>query len=331
MDYKPAIIDALDTLKKRDIADKNPFKAKAYEKVIKQLREYNRPIHTIDDLAGIQGIGEKIHAKIVEILATGVLASAERVKSTGTLDSLEIFQGIYGVGPAKASALVKAGYKTIDDLRKAIIKEPSILNANQTIGLAYYEDLLKRIPRAEMEAHEKILVSSTEFPIEIVGSYRRGQESSGDVDVLIRIPEGVSVKHAQAGFESFISKLEEKHYIVEILAKGTKKCMAISRCPGGCARRLDLLLTPADEYAYALLYFTGSDKYNVAFRAHALTCGYTLNEHGMKPIREDVPPVPTMKTEKDICKFLKLAYVEPSKRIDEKQVVKTFMKPKLAL
>ena len=31
MDYKQTIIEALDTLRKRDVADKQVFKAKAYE------------------------------------------------------------------------------------------------------------------------------------------------------------------------------------------------------------------------------------------------------------------------------------------------------------
>lgn len=324
MDNKQTIIDALDTLRKRDVADKQPFKAKAYEKVIKQLRDYKGAIYTIDDVSGMTGIGEKIREKIVEILETGSLASAERILASGKLTALDTFQAIYGVGPAKASALVAAGYKTIEELRKAVAVDPKLLNENQRVGLAYYEDLLERIPRKEMGEHETILQNHVgEFTIGVVGSYRRGVASSGDVDVLLKMDSA----QGQEQFKTYIEALQKSSYIDVILAQGPKKCMAICHIGDGCRRRLDLLYTPIAEYAYALLYFTGSDKFNVAFRAHALECGYTLNEHTMVPIRTGVVAVPPMCEEKDIFVFLGVRYVEPCERIDEGQIIKLRKKP----
>ena len=328
MDQKNQIIESLDILRKRDVAAKQPFKAKAYEKVIRQLRDYKGAICTIDDLAGVTGIGEKIHAKIVEILETGVLASAERVRASGSLDALDIFQGIYGIGPAKASALVGAGIKTVEELRAAVASDPKLLNDNQKIGLAYYEDLLERIPREEMAQHESILRNAnTVFTIDIVGSYRRGAVSSGDIDVLIRVPTSMTQATAQKHFAAYIEKLQSILYIDEILAQGPKKCMAISSIDK--ARRLDLLLTPADEYAYALLYFTGSDKFNVAFRSHALSRGYTLNEHTMTHV-ETGQTVPA-ETEADIFGALGLRYIAPTQRVDEAQIIVLRAKPTVVL
>lgn len=317
MDHKQAIIDALDTLRRRDIADKQVFKAKAYEKVIKQLKEHDGPITGPEDLKPIAGIGEKIQAKIAEIMATGGLASATRAKETHNLEALDTFQKIYGVGPAKATELVAAGYRTVADLRA----NPAPLNDKQRVGLTYYEDLLERIPRDEMVIHEQILKADCPYPIEIVGSYRRGATTSGDIDALIRIPEGISAKKAASAFEKYVENL--KPYIIEVLAQGPKKCMAICKIGSkSVARRLDLLLTPAEEYPYALLYFTGSDKFNVAFRGHALEQGYTLNEHTMKPVGDkpqQAPPTPT--EEKDIFAFLKLKYIPPNERVDANQII----------
>jgi len=78
---------------------------------------------------------------------------------------------------------------------------------------------------------------------------------------------------------------------------------------------VDFLITPEHEYACALLYFTGSDMFNVAFRQRALQKGYTLNEHIMAPMG-DSPPPPPFHTEQDIFRFLSLQYVEPSKRVE---------------
>jgi hypothetical protein len=73
-------------------------------------------------------------------------------------------------------------------------------------------------------------------------------------------------------------------------------------------------MSPPSEFAYAILYFTGSQNFNVAFRRHAQDKGYTINEHTMKPTREGVPAVPAMRSEKDIFDFLGLEFVEPKDR-----------------
>ena len=179
-----------------------------------------------------------------------------------------------------------------------------------------------------MAQHESILRNAnTVFTIDIVGSYRRGAVSSGDIDVLIRVPTSMTQATAQKHFAAYIEKLQSILYIDEILAQGPKKCMAISSIDK--ARRLDLLLTPADEYAYALLYFTGSDKFNVAFRSHALSRGYTLNEHTMTHV-ETGQTVPA-ETEADIFGALGLRYIAPTQRVDEAQIIVLRAKPTVVL
>jgi DNA polymerase lambda len=334
-DYKQIIIDSLDVLRKRDVANKETFKARAYAKVIAQLKTYNGKIHSYEDVKNIQGIGEQIQKKIKEILETGHLAAADKAKQLYNIDALDAFQNIYGVGPVKATELVKEGFKTIQELRDGLKKNPKLLNDKQTIGLKHYEDLIERIPREEMLEHKDIIEGlkpheMEEYDTEIVGSFRREAANSGDVDVLIRVPKGTNPKTAKEHLALYVKMLDGFGYIEEILAIGEHKCMAIARVYNGKARRLDLLMTPDEEYAYAILYFTGSDRFNVAFRQYALDKGYTLNEHVLTPIREGVKEVPYMKDEEDIFKFLGLRYIEPSKRIDNQQIVPLRAKPKIA-
>jgi len=118
-----------------------------------------------------------------------------------------------------------------------------------------------------------------------------------------------------------VNQLVQAGYIYEVLALGDHKCMAICRIDeSGTARRLDLLMTPSEEYACALLYFTGSDRFNVAFRQYALQRGYTLNEHQMTPTRQDVPAPPVFQTEHDLFHHLRLRYVSPEERVDGTQL-----------
>ena len=137
MDYRETIIQALDVLRKRDIADKQPFKARAYQTVITQLKQRQEPVTSFEDVQAMKGLGENIEKKIKEILETGQLRSAERAKEMYPLEALEAFQNIYGVGPAKATELTKQGFRTIQDLRTEILRNPKLLNDKQTIGLNY--------------------------------------------------------------------------------------------------------------------------------------------------------------------------------------------------
>jgi len=323
----------LDVLRKRDVADKAVFSARAYAKVISQLKTETTPITSFEDVRNIEGIGTKMEKKIKEILETGYLVAAEKAKELYDIDALDTLQNIYGIGPAKATELVKSGIKGIVDLREAVKRDPTLINDKQKIGLKYYEDLLERIPRTEMNEHRDVLHSllpadMEEYTIEIVGSYRREAPTSGDIDVLIRMPVNTTFKDAKSHLAEYVKMLKGFGYIEEVLALGEHKCMAISRIYKGKARRLDLLMTPANEYAYSLLYFTGSDKFNVAFRQYALNKGYTLNEHTLTRIKHEVQEVPSfMATEKDIFNFLGLRYIEPSCRIDSEQVIPKTRKP----
>ena len=195
--------------------------------------------------------------------------------------------------------------------------------------MKYYSDLLLRIPRSEMEQHEKIIMSNIESPVEgiIVGSYRREAPTSGDIDVLLKVPESFTKKEQKEYFEKIIKTLQEKKYLIDILGVGDKKCLGVVKLDDdSVARRIDFLITPEKEFPYAVLYFTGSDTFNIGFRKYALSKGYTLNEHGMKQTGDEKKEVEGIKTEKDIFRFFKLKYIKPKNRKDETVVIEKTVK-----
>ena len=86
--------------------------------------------------------------------------------------------------------------------------------------------------------------------------------------------------------------------------------------PESTARRLDLLVIPVEQLPYALLYFTGSQDFNVGFRKEALKKGYTLNEHEMKVTGKvaGAKAVPPFTTEEEVFAFLGIEYKAPKDR-----------------
>ena len=344
-DYKEAVIAGLETMRLGELATAGSgakFKALAYKKAIDALRRMPGPLTSVADVKDMDGIGKKIEAKIADVIATGTMGAADRMRARTDVGAFEVLTAIHGIGPVKARELIAGGISSVEDLRAAVGADSGLLTDAATLGLKYYEDGVLRIPRAEMERHEAALLAALPAPLfgKIVGSYRREAASSGDVDMLVSYPETMSEKDASALFRRFVTELERSGYIEAKLAGGPKKWMGYVRLGAGGAgtgdalparrlaaggsgvgalpaRRLDLLLTPPAEFAYALLYFTGSDKFNVAFRRHCLDLGYSLNEHTLTPVGAGVKPAPPpMKTERDIFRWAGLKFVKPSGRTD---------------
>lgn len=106
--------------------------------------------------------------------------------------SLKRFMNIWGVGRVKALELVQAGYSSIDEIKNDF--DQSCLRVqilrNQYIGLINYDDILEEMDRAEATrigelVRKAVLDRYPQAEVEIMGSYRRGAESCGDVDILI--------------------------------------------------------------------------------------------------------------------------------------------------
>ena len=160
------------------------FRARAYKTAQNAIMQFPDSIYSPDkQLKNIPGIGSTILTKLNEFIETGTLSILEREKT----NPLNLFTDIYGVGPKKAKELVDMGISTIDELRQ----HKNQLNDKQQIGLEYYEDLIKRIPRKEIDDFKEMFelafneVAPHGSTFEIVGSYRRGALSSGDIDIII--------------------------------------------------------------------------------------------------------------------------------------------------
>jgi NAD-dependent DNA ligase len=319
-------IDLLDKLSGFLLKQGEPFRARAYQKAQETIMIISLDI-TSDNyktvLSDKPGIGPTIMQKFQEYVETGTLELLERERA----NPINLFTDVYGIGPKKAKELVSAGVTSIEDLRR---KQDDLLNDVQQVGLKYYEDILERIPRSEIDEFRQVFTEvfqeviadySGETPsFEIVGSYRRGAISSGDIDVIIT---GTS----NAGFKQFIELLEGSGLILEILSRGSSKCLVIGKLDGKSrkARRIDFLYTSPREYPFAVLYFTGSKIFNTVMRSRALTMGYTLNEHGIYHMeagkKKGERVTDAFKDERAIFDFLKLKYKSPEERIDGRSVI----------
>ena len=294
------------------------FKARAYKKAEETMMSFTTDITRVDQLKGKPGIGETIMEKLKEFQETGTLRLLEREKDNPE----NILSDIYGVGPAKARELVSKGITSIAQLRE---RQDELLNESQKKGLKYYEDILERIPRSEIDEYSSVFktifdkVKDSDSKYEIVGSYRRGAKQSGDIDVII-------TSKSPEVFKKFVEELVKQKVILEVLSQGKTKCLVITKIESSKhARRVDFLYTTEEQYPFSVLYFTGSKAFNTVMRGHALKLGYSLNEHEMSTMQGKTKGAPVdhiFRSEKDIFDFLKLTYKEPTERIDGRAVIK---------
>ena len=322
--YNEEFIELMEKLNSIMLKQGEPFRAKAYQKAQETIMAFPDNITSPSQLKGKPGIGPTIMDKLNEYVQTGTLRVLEREKE----NPINILGDIYGVGPKKAKELVDAGIKTIDELKN---RQNELLNDTQKVGLRYYEQIQERIPRSEIEEYNEIFKEnfvkaskgSIDANFEIVGSYRRGALDSGDIDVIITSKSGVVYKN-------FVDELLKSGIILEVLSRGLSKTLVIAKLPGSIkgkdrvARRIDFLYAPPDEFAFAILYFTGSKVFNTVMRQYGLDKGYTFNEHGIYKLenkKKGAKVEMEFNTEKDIFDFLGLQFKTPTERKDGRAVV----------
>ena len=302
------------------------FKSSAFLKVSNSIKNLAYKIVNDRDATGIIGVGKSSMDIIIDYLRTGKSSRLETVKTENKAitDVLELFCSIHGVGPVKAVKLYEAGCRTLEDVGK------QKLTKAQVLGVTYYYHLKERIPREEVdEIFDYIgntdpndgykIFSSDNVDLRIAGSYRRGEATCGDIDIVLKSSPGVNI-------EAAVKILRDSGILIGALAQGPRKFMGIVKLPDvdgvtRLARRLDIRLFNPEEWAYALMYNTGSQQFNILMRRVALAHNLSLNEYGMTSL-ENGDPHPA-NTEADIFRYLSLKYLPPEGRLQTLQVLHT--------
>ncbi|EFC49376.1 predicted protein [Naegleria gruberi] len=303
----------------------------------------------------------------------------EGISSSYQNQIIQEFTKIWGVGQKTAFQLYSYGYRNINEIDK------SKLNSQQLIGLKYFYEFQQRIPRMEVEQIYN-LINQVCYEInpfivcQVCGSYRRGKQDSGDVDILITLKQDENdnqfssielSSNESSSIESnelitinninnnnnnnnnhinnnhnnnnekiiidgllqkIVTKLEEMKIITDTLSISCKihlnqdendTFMGVYYLPQiGIHRRIDIKVYRREHFAFALLYFTGSDHFNRSLRLLCRKKGYSLSDKSLciNTIRDsksnrihDGTKI-NCKTENDIFNFIGIPFKEPKDR-----------------
>ncbi|HXR07046.1 MAG TPA: DNA polymerase/3'-5' exonuclease PolX [Candidatus Acidoferrum sp.] len=304
-----------------ELKGENPFKSRAYANAARAIESLGQPLETVfapQSEARLKGIGESIHEKICELLATGKLAYYEELKNS-VPPGLLLMLAIPGLGPKKVKALHdKLGLETLEQLEIACQQDKVAelagfgekTQANILAGINFRRQYASRhLFRDALVAADPILASLREHPdvtrCSTAGSLRRCKEVIGDIDFL------ASSRHPAAVIEYFTAQPG----IVSVSAKGETKASVVLE--GGI--QADLRVVSDAEFPFALAYFTGSKEHNIVMRQRAIQRGLRLNEYGLfKSDAETRDPALLVKcqTEEEIFQKLGLVDIPPELRED---------------
>lgn len=144
--------------------------------------------------------GKETRDKLAEILRTGSLKRAEMISADVRIQTLIQFGDVLWAGPVVARRWHDdLRLTSVDSLRQAVKERgASIANVRQRLGLDLFDDLRVRIQRSEAEAVREIIAAEVADILPgalcvLGGSFRRGQPSSGDLDIILCVPSGYGV------------------------------------------------------------------------------------------------------------------------------------------
>lgn len=299
----------------------NRFKVIAFQKAARVLEELPGDVADVDrkKLTDIDGVGKGIAERIGEYLDTGRVADHDELLSqvpAGLIDLLNI----PGLGAKTVALLWKDGGVTdLNTLKEKITTGE--LEELPGLGKKKLENISKNIAFAETASQrvnigvalpiaEQLVAQLRKLPgvkqIDYAGSLRRGRETIGDIDILVAAAE----KDAGRISGAFV-KLDA---VEDVIAHGkTRSSVRTQR-----GMQVDLRVVPPASYGAALMYFTGSKDHNVRLRERALDMGMTLNEYALTNKKSG--KTVAAKTEQDIYKALKLAWIAPEMREDRGEI-----------
>lgn len=250
------------------------YRAKSFNTASINVSKYSNTIISGEQVReNIKGIGRSISQVIDEYITTG---SVQRLIELETQHSEQrevmcIFTSIYGIGPISAAKFYNMGYRTLEELWN-----DNLLNDKQRLGYTWKEHIDLRISREEIELIEDrigILLDPHGIKWIFAGSYRRKEPSSGDIDMLVQSSASINMNNLLSILSSILPVT---------LAEGPTKFMGLIKLSNRYnAHRLDIRLVEEHQWSYALMYFTGSQRFNILMRQRAIELGLTLNEYSL--------------------------------------------------
>jgi DNA polymerase (family X) len=275
-----------------DLGGEISFRVRAYRRAAQTLRAARRQVGEIiadcrsagsDPLRALDalpGVGRDLGGKIVEIVDTGNCALLQKLRHRYPPGMVELLR-VPGLGPRRVQSLHEAlGIASRKDLLEALRSKrvQKIRGFGERLAQRLVTELELGAPqerrwlRSVAEQHAQGLAAALRKvkgvrEVVLAGSFRRGRDTVGDLDVLVSATAGDAVLAALRRFPAVESWLASGEHGATV------------RLAGGM--QVDVRICRPASYGAALYYFTGSKAHNIRVRALAQARGLKINEYGV--------------------------------------------------
>lgn len=296
-----------------EIEDANPFRVRAYRNAARTVRglgeELAKMVANCEDLTKLPTIGKDLAGKIVEIIATGHARALDNLHKEIPA-SLKALLRIPGLGPRRVKSLYQHSHiKTLRQLEHAARHgqlrnlpgfgarlEQQILDT-VTAHRSRERRFLYRTVRAYAEPLQSYLAACAGvYEVVCAGSYRRGKDTVGDLDILVTAKPGSTV------MQHFVAYDE----VQDIVSQGSTRATVFLRN----GLQVDVRVVEKDCFGAALHYFTGSKAHNIQVRHRAQQRGLKINEYGVFRGEQRIAG----DTEDSVYKAVGLPFIPPELR-----------------
>lgn len=306
-----------------EIRGESPFRIRAYRNGAKAIRDLLESVASIihdpnKKLTDVPGIGETLAEKCEVLIKTGKIPQLEELRQQVPPGLLQILR-VPGIGAKKAKALNDLlGITDLTQLRTAC--ETHRIRELKGFGAKTEETILKSLDLVESASTRMLLDGATHLAValrhhlrqtlsieqmEFAGSFRRGKETVGDLDIVLVSTEPEAAMNQLAAFPK----------VSQVIARGDTK-MSV-RVSGDF--QVDMRVVPAQCFGAALQYFTGSKEHNVEIRGRAKRLGLRVNEYGVFRESDLNEPIAGA-TEESVYEALNLCWIPPELRENRGEV-----------
>ena len=301
-----------------EFRSENPFRIRAYRSGAQAIRDLDEPISAIAKdperaLADLPGIGKTLAEKTMRLLESGSFPQLDELREAVPPIVIQISR-IPGLGAKKAAKLYESlEIQSLDDLKRAcqdgeVSKLKGFGAKTESIILDGMQIAKQASERLYWATGDELATTIGDYMktcsaierIEWAGSYRRGRETIGDLDLLVVANDRTA---AMDFFESFSGRSQT------IMRGDTKLSIRVAK-----AFQVDMRLVEADQFGAALQYFSGSQAHNVHLRKLAKDRELKINEYGV--FRSDDGSKVAGDTEQSVYQSVGLPWIEPELRED---------------
>ncbi|XP_043951848.1 DNA-directed DNA/RNA polymerase mu isoform X2 [Gambusia affinis] len=350
--HNAVLTDALSLLaEKAELSDEDG-RGVAFRRAAAVLKALPSAVTKMSQLTGLPCLGEHSLRVIKDILENGASSEVESTKESERFKALKVLTGIFGVGSKTADRWIREGIHNLQQLRDSGQTLNRAQQAGlehyddikQPVSLAEAEAIRGIVGKA-------VASVSSEAQIVLTGGFRRGKLTGHDVDFLITHPEEGSEVGLMPKLVSWLEsrglllyqKTTRNSYLECSEGPGRppsnidrfERCLSIFKLSAGQtgsgvqseetaaspsaterqwrAVRVDLVVSPISQFAFALLGWTGSKLFERELRRWAgHEKGMSLSSHALYDSKQG--RYIRASSEEEIFAHLGLEFIPPMER-----------------